>query len=48
MEKGMTSPIISNPMKKISTHMPRLILTNLALFMALDIQVKLECCSQLS
>ena len=48
MEKGMTSLITSNPMKKISTPMPKLILTNLVLYMALDIQVKLESCSQLS
>ena len=48
MEKGMTSLITSSLMKKISTHMPKLILTNLALFMAQDFQVKLESCSQLS
>ena len=48
MEKGMTSLIISNPMKKIFIPMPKLILTNLALFMALDFRVKLESCSQLS
>lgn len=48
MEKELISLITLNPMKKISTLITKHILTNLVSYMALDSQVTLECCSQLS